>query len=781
MKEKPNYRINSNFQVRSLLMKKIFILGIVLLAAIPLMANTGGSKKLAAGVELCSSTGILEYNIDVPSYDLITLQNGDIRIKMDNVGYSMIAGYPMLPMPTYTFALPPGTEITDVEVVANRMPLEGTYTIEAALPSLPLSASSEEISKYYELYEKNKQRVYSGAEKLSDAVGQEYAKGERREYSLATVALHPFYYEPSTGKLSFAKTITIRIHYAPVNAKHAEFVSRFINAGTIEADVPQDVYNKDQARKWYKPSARLLANKKMLIITLDKLKSVIEDYVSWRKSTGFDVDVVTVETIAAQGTGVDLPQKIRYYLRDNASDYQYLLIIGHFANIPARMLTCFNNNNPPEYYKDLSSIPSDIYYGDLSKDDPGSWNKDGDNYYGEALNNSTPPGVDMQDAPDIEMELHVGRINTSYSTKVTAILKKTWLFENNKDDAYKKSAVMAGGILWYPNRDGRGGPGYDGAHMMEFLQTNKIVDDKLAYTMYEKEGNGPSQYACDTPFTNKNLIAALNQPNHGLFFENNHGSKNSFARMVWKDDGDGVPREKGNNRDVDGVVALSSGDVYKLNDNTPNVAFLMSCLNGHLESANCLAQALLNKGSVAVVAHTRSALGREGWSGPGQGGQNALYYYVSNNYLKNTAYDNVIGDAVDAGRLQYYHSEGSASMRFINTYEHTLFGDPALRHFGRDGTIPSGGVEDNSFVLKPSLALEVSSNYTVNFSIPTFEDITIKVWDVAGRKVATLAEGKLTAGSHSLNWDTHNLASGSYFITLQTENNTTTTKAVVIR
>jgi len=56
---------------------------------------------------------------------------------------------------------------------------------------------------------------------------------------------------------------------------------------------------------------------------------------------------------------------------------------------------------------------------------------------------------------------------------------------------------------------------------------------------------------------------------------------------------------------------------------------------------------------------------------------------------------------------------------------------------------------------------------TISFSIPTSEFVTLKVYDVLGREVATLANENLTAGSYSYNFDANNLTSGVDLYKLQ--------------
>lgn len=745
-------------------MKKPLIVAAVLLVAVNVFA--ADSPRMAGDIALCNAGGSLTFHLAMPDFEIVPTNNGEVRLKMADAGYVKTPGYPRLPRPTYTFALPPGSEVVSVDVSGSRSFLPGTYLVEAALPDIPLAASDATLRNLENLYTENKDRVYSGEESLTDRLGEIHAKAEYREYSLITVAIYPFAYDPVSGELSFASDVTVNIRYTPASEEHASFIAKFICKGTLHPDVPEYIYNKDEARQWYQPASRLLAKPRMLILTTSALNDYIIPYKNWRKGMDLDVTSVTKEEISSSASGVDLPQKIRNWLRENAADYDYLLIIGHHADIPMRILAPFNNGYTP-YWPDEEEIPSDIYYGDLSKPDEESWNLDGDDYYGEAL--SAAGLSDPQDAPDLGMEIHVGRINSSIGSNITDILDKIKNFLLDTNENYKQTSVLAGGILWYANENGSGYPGYDGAHYMELLMLTDIIESSSATTLYEKEGDGPSDYDCDVNFTRNNLKNALANTDAGLFIENNHGWKSQFSRCVWHDNGDGIPYDY----EYDWPTGLANTDAFLLNEDKPNVAFLLSCLNGYPEDANCLAQALLNYASVTVVAHTRSALGSKGWTGPGNGGQNGLYYYVLENYLKKTTYNHVLGDAVDAGRLKYFNQETGAS-KFINSYGHAVFGDPALAHFGLGPAI-----SEKPPIASP-ISLEVDFENRINFSLPQAGRVQLEVWDAVGRKVQTLLDGHAAAGTQTLSWDTRNLANGSYFITLQTEGITRTAKAVVI-
>jgi len=73
--------------------------------------------------------------------------------------------------------------------------------------------------------------------------------------------------------------------------------------------------------------------------------------------------------------------------------------------------------------------------------------------------------------------------------------------------------------------------------------------------------------------------------------------------------------------------------------------------------------------------------------------------------------------------------------------------------------------------------------YAVAYAVPSAGPVTVEVFDVAGRRVATLVRGTEDAGSRRLAWDArasggHRIAPGLYFARLTTAAGSRTAKFV---
>jgi hypothetical protein len=73
----------------------------------------------------------------------------------------------------------------------------------------------------------------------------------------------------------------------------------------------------------------------------------------------------------------------------------------------------------------------------------------------------------------------------------------------------------------------------------------------------------------------------------------------------------------------------------------------------------------------------------------------------------------------------------------------------------------------STYLLQQNYPNPFNPSTTILFSIPTSEFVTLKVYDLLGREIATLVNENLSAGSYSYKFDASNLTSGVYFYKLQ--------------
>lgn len=74
-----------------------------------------------------------------------------------------------------------------------------------------------------------------------------------------------------------------------------------------------------------------------------------------------------------------------------------------------------------------------------------------------------------------------------------------------------------------------------------------------------------------------------------------------------------------------------------------------------------------------------------------------------------------------------------------------------------------------------------NSTTNIEFTLTRSEKITLKIHDILGREVTTLANKTLPAGTHNLSWRADNISSGLYFVSLLTSTQTHTQKLLLLR
>jgi hypothetical protein len=110
----------------------------------------------------------------------------------------------------------------------------------------------------------------------------------------------------------------------------------------------------------------------------------------------------------------------------------------------------------------------------------------------------------------------------------------------------------------------------------------------------------------------------------------------------------------------------------------------------------------------------------------------------------------------------------------------------------RSFTVRVSAVSDPEVTIPSQIRLE--QNYPnpfnpetiIRFSLPSFSDVTLDVFSIHGRKIATLASGRYSAGWHSVRWNgmtNQNVpaSSGVYIYSLRTGTTTITKKLLLLR
>ena len=77
------------------------------------------------------------------------------------------------------------------------------------------------------------------------------------------------------------------------------------------------------------------------------------------------------------------------------------------------------------------------------------------------------------------------------------------------------------------------------------------------------------------------------------------------------------------------------------------------------------------------------------------------------------------------------------------------------------------GEMPRSFVLSQNYPNPFNPETTIEYSLPTSADVSLIVYNLLGEEIARLIYERKPAGSHTIEWDASNVASGIYLYRLQ--------------
>ncbi len=306
-------------------------------------------------------------------------------------------GNPMLPWQSVSLMLPQGYEAVDIDFVFNDfVEMDGTYNLMPAQLPRPISETRViPFSKNEEIYRSN---VVFPAEAEKN-VNNQILNGVGFVFSGFT----PMQYVPATGKVSYAKTVTVTV---TLQASRADNSRKLWLTAENKAAV-QRLAQNDKLNT-YINRGREIPGYDMLLITTAEWVEPLTEYVALYNDKGIRTHVATLEDIYAQMDGRDNQEKIRNYIIQEYENDGIIMVSlgGDVSIVPYRSLWCFAQ----EGYED--QLPSDMYYAALD----GTLNDDNDDKWGEV-------GED-----DLLPEIGIGRLPFNNQEQLDIILHKTFSY-----------------------------------------------------------------------------------------------------------------------------------------------------------------------------------------------------------------------------------------------------------------------------------------------------------------------------------------------------------------
>lgn len=151
--------------------------------------------------------------------------------------------------------------------------------------------------------------------------------------------------------------------------------------------------------------------------------------------------------------------------------------------------------------------------------------------------------------------------------------------------------------------------------------------------------------------------------------------------------------------------------------------------------------------------------------------------YTSQSFLPEkfvSGYASVYDIAFDANKDLYIQSMYSWTVEKWS-FNGTLPTFPVLSVRRTDDAAPAG------FSLAQNFPNPFNPSTTITFTVPAAAAVSVTVYDILGKEVATLVNGELEAGTYTAGFNARDLASGLYFYTLRSGSFSTTRKMMLMK
>ncbi len=571
----------------------------------------------------------MEYFFERPRIESVTIGGETFdRIIMNGAPRSGSAGEPALPARGANILLPAGVEIENIEIVpGEKVLLGGDYFVEPM--SQPVKLSADHTSPQAPTPD---EKIYSSHTLFPAMAFETIGTFIFRGYQIVTLKLHPVQYLPATGQLYYFTSLKVIVNTSESGGLNPLWRGLETDRMAVQAKV-----DNPEIAGTYPVAKRGQKAFDLLILTTPSLASSFQPLKSHHDANGIPTEIRTTTDVGSSN-----PDDVRAYITQRylLDGIDYVLIGADDDLIPAKDLYVKSWEGSGAEIE--TAMPGDIFFACLD----GTWNYDGDSYWGE------PTDGDGGGDVDLVAEVYVGRAAVGNSTEADRFVNKTIQYLD-ATDTYLQKVLMVGEYLGFGGISDYAGP------MMDQIVDGSSADGYTTVGIPSDEYDVDRLYEQNYNWSQSDLTSRINS---GLHIINHlgHGSPDYAMKLY----------------DSDIMSELTNGNHC--------LVYSQTCLAGHFDGTDCWAEYMNIKtdaGGFAIVMNARYGWGLEySTDGPSQRFNREFWDAVFNASEAKPE----LGPANHDSKEDNLYRINESCMRWCY-YQLNLFGDPTVTVKGFGG------------------------------------------------------------------------------------------------
>jgi hypothetical protein len=328
-------------------------------------------------------------------------------------------GSPALPFVGHQLLLPPGEEIVSIQIVNEVwQSVPGQVNLWPAQPPVPYSSTGEQPFSLPDPV------IYGLDNPFPTEIVADFRTGFLSGHSIGSFSVCTARYQPASGQLELLTSYELVVATATTPRAAEANATMLKRTAKVDQRIARNVENPDGLSAYGVLDATDEVSPKYLIVTAENLAPHVQPLADYRTGRGLQAQIVLVEDIEVQYSGMDVPDKIRNcvidYYQSNA--LEYVLLAGDAEYVSKRGLFAQIGGTTDE------DIPADLYFSNLD----GTWNDDMDSRWGES------------GEEDFYSELAVGRIAVDTEEELQNHINKIIMYENSPVAGDLEEALMLG-------------------------------------------------------------------------------------------------------------------------------------------------------------------------------------------------------------------------------------------------------------------------------------------------------------------------------------------------